>query len=348
MSPRPRHLGMAAAAALLIAGTAGGPARAAGDLFLYNWTDYTSPELIKKFEAETGVKVTLDTYDSNETLLAKLKSGGTGYDIVVVSSDFVPIFAKEGLIQKIDAPKLAGYANILDRWKSPAWDKDNQYSIPYDWGVTSFSYNSKKLQETPDSLKFLFEPPEDAKGKIGMFGSPSEVISLAEVYLGLPPCQTDTANMKRVSDLLEAQAPFVKVYNSDGIIDRQGSGETLVHQAWNGDAARTRAQNADVRFVFPKEGVVGWMDNVAVPTSAKDLDNAKLFISFLMKPENSGLSSNFTHYASAIAGAENSYDPALRDAPELKVPTDEKIVFTPSCPEAATKLMDRVWTKLKK
>ena len=197
-------------------------------------------------------------------------------------------------------------------------------------------------------MKFLFEPSDDIKGKVGMFGSPSEVISLAQVYLGMPPCQTDTANMKKVSDLLEAQAPAVKVYNSDGTVDREGSGETWVHQVWNGEAARARAQNADIRFVFPKEGVVGWMDNVAVPSSAKHPDNAKLFVAFLLKPENSAISSNFTHYASAITGAEKGYDPALRDAPELKVPAEEKIVFTPACPEAATKLMDRVWTKLKK
>lgn len=348
MSGRFRQFCVATVAALVANGAAGGPARAAGDLFIYNWTDYTSPDLIKKFEAETGVKVTLDTYDSNETLLAKLKSGGTGYDIVVVSSDFVSIFAKEGLIQKIDAPKLPGYANIMDKWKSPAWDKDNQYSIPYDWGVTSFSYNSKFVKQAPDSLAFLFEPPAEAKGKIGMFGSPSEVVSLAEVYLGLTPCQTDPANMKKVSELLEKQAPSVKVYDSDGIIDRQGSGETWVHQVWNGDSARARVQNGDIKFVFPKEGVVGWMDNIAVPTSAKDPDNAKLFVSFMLRPENSGLSSNFTHYASAVTGAENSYEPALKDAPELKVPADEKIAFTPACPEEATKLMDRVWTKLKK
>ncbi|WP_131196651.1 extracellular solute-binding protein [Lichenihabitans psoromatis] len=336
-----------AAAALMGCGAVA-PAHAAGDLFIYNWTDYTAPDVIKKFEKETGIKVTLDTYDSNETLLAKLKSGSAGYDIVVVSSDFVPIFAKEGLIQKIDGPKIPGYDNIDAKWKSPAWDKDNEYSVPYDWGVTAFTVNTKFVKDPGDSLKLLFSPPEDAKGKVGMFGAPSEVMSLAEVYLGMTPCQTDPANMKKVSDLLEAQAPSVKVYNSDGIIDRQGSGETWIHQAWNGDAARTRAVNPDVHFIFPKEGVVGWMDNMAVPTSAKDPDNAKLFIKFMMQPENSAMSSNFTHYASGIAGAEKFYDPAMKDAPELKVPADLKMQFTPACPEAATKLMDRVWTKLKK
>ena len=142
-----KHLSVAAAALALGIGAAGSAAQAGGDLFIYNWTDYTNPDLIKKFEAESGVKVTLDTYDSNETLLAKLKSGSAGYDIVVVSSDFVPIFAKEGLIQKIDAAKLPGYDNIKDRWKSPAWDKDNAYTIPYDWGLTSVAVNTKFVKD---------------------------------------------------------------------------------------------------------------------------------------------------------------------------------------------------------
>ena len=339
----------AAATAMLVTMGAASQARAAGgNLYIYNWTDYTAPDVIAKFQKETGVKVTVDTYDSNETLLAKLKSGSTGYDIIVVSSDFVPIFAKEGLIQKIDASKLPGYDGIEARWRSPAWDKDNTYSVPYDWGVTAFVVNTKAVKNVPDTLGVLFQPPPEAKGKVGMLGAPSEVISLAEVYLGMPPCQTDTANMKKVSDLLEQQAPAVKLYNSDGIIDRMASNETLIHQTWNGDAARARAQDPDLKFVFPKEGVVGWMDNIAVPTTAKDPDNARLFVQFMMKPENSAMSSNYTHYASAITGKEKFYDPAMRDAPELKVPDNTKIVFTPSCPEAATKLMDRVWTKLKR
>ena len=325
-----------------------GQARATGNLFIYNWTDYTAPALIQKFEKETGIKVTVDTYDSNETLLAKLKSGATGYDIVVISSDFVPIFIKEGLIQAIDAPKMPGYGNIAARWQSPAWDKDNRYTIPFGWGITSFVVNTKEIKEPAVSLKLLFEPPPEANGKVGMMSAPSEVMSLAELYLGLAPCQEDPAAMKSVYALLEKQAPSVKVYASDGIIEREASGETWLHEMWNGDAARAHIANPDVQFVFAKEGGVAWMDNVAIPTGAKDPENARLFVQFMLKPENSALSANFTHYASALTGTEAFLDPAMREAPALKVPPDYKIVFTPTCSEAAIKLIDRVWTRLKR
>ena len=324
------------------------PAQAGGDLYIYNWTDYTAPALIQKFEQETGIKVTVDTYDSNETLLAKLKAGGAGYDIVVISSDFVPIFVAEKLIQPIDAPKMDGFANIEARWRGPAWDRDNAYTVPFDWGVTSFDVNTKYVKGPVDSLKTLLDPPAEARGKVGMLSAPTEVMSTAELYLGLPPCETDAAGMKTVSALLEEQAPAVKVYASDGAIEREASGETWIIQIWNGDAARARLANPDVKFVFPKEGVVGWMDNMAIPATARNPDNARRFIDFMLKPENAAMSENFTHYSSAITGVERFLDPALRDAPELNVPKDERIVFTPTCPAPAIKLIDRVWTRLRR
>lgn len=327
---------------------AAGAAHAEGDLFIYNWTDYTSPELIAKFEKETGIKVTLDTYDSNETLLAKLKSGSAGYDIAVVSSDFVPIFSGEGLVEKIDAPKLEGFSNLDPRWVKPVWDPENAYSIPWNWGTTSYSVNTDAYKGPIDSLSVLFEPPPELSGKVGMFNSPSEVTSLAQVYLGMPPCQTDTANMKKVQDLLLAQAPAVKLYNSDGIIERQATGETVVHQQWNGAAMRSRELNKAVKYVYPKEGVVGWMDNVVVPTGAKNPDNARKFLSFIMQPENMALQSNFTKYSNAVVGSEAFFEASMKDAPELSPPAGLKVVFTPACSEEAIQLMDRVWTRLKK
>ena len=325
------------------------PAEAAGGhLYLFTWTDYTKPELIKAFEKETGIAVTIDTYDSNETLLAKLKGGSAGYDVVVITSDFVPIFIEQGLLQQVDAPTLPHFSNVEARWRGPAWDPANAYTVPFHWGVTAYAYNSAKVPGAFDSLKPLFDPPAEARGKVGMLGAASEVMSLAEIDLGLAPCQTETAAMKRVDALLEAQRPSVEVYNSDGIIERLASGEALMHQVWNGDAARARLLNPAIRFVFPKEGVAGWMDNLAVPKDARDADNAKLFLDFMMRPEIIAQSSNFTHYANAITGSDAYLDQEMRTAPELKLPADLRIVFTPTCPAPALRLIDKVWTRLRR
>ena len=339
-----RRLALAAAALLLAA-----PAQAAGGhLYVYNWTDYLAPELVRRFETETGIAVTVDTYDSNETLLAKLKAGSAGYDVVVITSDFVPIFIEQGLVQRIDAKALPHFSGVEARWRGPAWDPTNAYTVPFHWGVTAYAVNTVKVPGPFDSLATLFDPPPEARGKVAMLGAASEVMSMAELALGLAPCQTDSAAMKRVDGLLAAQKPSVEVYNSDGIPERLASGEALIQQAWNGDAARARLLNPAIRFVFPKEGVAGWMDNLAVPRDARDPENARLFLDFMLRPDVIALNSNFTHYANAITGSDAFLSEEMRTAPELKLPADLRIVFTPTCSAPALRLIDKVWTRVRR
>ena len=336
-------------AAAAVAGCLGSaPARADGkELLFYNWTDYTSPEMIKKFEAETGIKVTLDTYDSNETLLAKLKAGGTGYDIVVPSSDFVPIFIKEGLLEKVDVSKLPGYANLGSRWKEEPWDAGNKYTIPWQWGLTSYIVDTAVYKGPTESLKTLFDPPPELAGKIGMFGSPSEVISLALVYLGKPLCDAEPADMKAVSALLEKQKPAVKLYNSDGIKDRMVAGETAMHENWSGDALRARLEKPTLKFVFAKEGGVLWVDNLAIAKGAKNPESAKKFFEFMMKPENAAMETSFAGYQNGVDGSMKFVKPEYAESPEFNMPAGYKANFAKACPEAATKAYDRIWTKLR-
>ena len=322
-------------------------AQAAGELHLYNWTDYTSPEMIAKFEKETGIKVSIDTYDSNETALAKLTSGASGYDLIVVSNDFVPIFVSQGLFEPVDVAAMPNFRNLDPAWQKRSWDPDAKYSVPWVWGTTSYTVDTAVYKGPLDSLKTLFEPPAELQGKIGMFGSPSEVMSLALVYLGKSQCNTDSTDLKALDALLEAQKPFVKVYNSDGTVERQVSGETAMHQQWSGKAEATRQQKATVKYVYPKEGVVGWMDNVAVPKGAPNLDNAKAFLNFLMAPENIALQSSFSGYQNAVVGANTLLSAELGSSPEFNPPKDLKITFAPACPEKATRAYDRIWTKLR-
>ena len=336
---------IAAAAAVMMTGAPA--ARAAGDLFLYNWTDYTSPDLIGKFEEETGIKVTLDTYDSNETLLAKLKQGGGGYDIVVPSHNFVEILINEGLLRKIDAKSLPGYDNIDPKWQGPPWDPENAYTVPWQWGTTSFTVDTALYGGDIDTYAVLFEPPGELQGGIGMFNAPDEVIPMAQIYLGLPLCNESPEDMKQVLTLLENQKPHVKVYNSDGILERLVSGDTAIHMNWNGYSLRARKEKASLRYAYPREGTLSWFDNVAVPASARNYENALEFVAFMLKAENAAVQSNFAGYANGIAGSAEFMSDELKAAPEVNAPADVKAVFTRSCPEKAIKLADRVWTKLK-
>ena len=318
-----------------------------GHLHIYNWTDYTSEDMVKKFEKETGINVTIDTYDSNETALAKLKSGATGYDVMIISNDFVPIFVKQGLFQKVDAGAMPNFKNVDPRWQKRPWDPKAEYTVPWVWGTTSYAVDTSVYKGPTDSLKTLFDPPAELQGKIGMFGSPSEVMSLALVYLGKPQCNENPADLKELNALLQKQKPYVKVYNSDGTVERQVAGETLIHEQWSGKALATRQQKASFKYVYAKEGAVGWMDNVAVPSTAPDLDNAKKFLNFLMDPENIALQQKSTGYQSAIAGSNKFLPPEIGESPEFNPPADLKIVFAPPCEEKATRAYDKIWTGLR-
>jgi spermidine/putrescine transport system substrate-binding protein len=324
-----------------------GGALAQGELFLYNWSDYTAPKVIEKFEKETGVKVTLDVFDSNETLLAKLKSGGGAYDIVVPTNNFIPILIEEELIQKINAAELDGYDNIITGMKNPPWDPKNEYTVPWNYGTTSFCLNTDVYSEDYKTFETLFEPPEALQGKIGMFDSSEENICLAQIYLGLGQCNEDPEEMQRVLDLLVAQKPHVKVYSSEGIHERLISEDVAISGCWNGAAIRAREGNPAIEFVYPKEGVLGWADNLVVPTGAPNYDNAVKFIEFMLQPENAAIQSNFTGYANAIKGSEEFMTEELKNAPELHTPEDVPIRFQETCSETAIRLMDKVWTKVK-
>ena len=329
--------------------TAVPPAHAAdpGVLHIYNWTDYTSPDLIKKFTQETGIKVSLDTYDSNETLLAKLKAGTTGYDLVIVTNDFVKIFISQNLIQPVDVASMSNFKYLEPRWQTRPWDPKAQYTVPWQWGTTSFIYDTKVYPGPVDSLATLYHPPAVFDGNIGMLGSPSEVINLALVYEGAKPCDSDPALMKETLALLQAQKPFVKVYNSDAIDDRMISGETTMSMEWSGGASRVRARKPTVRYVYAKEGGVGWMDNLAIPVGAPDVENAKKFMNFMMDPQNAAIETEFAQYQNAVPNSAKYLPASISQAPEFNPPKDYKIFFSPGCDARATKSFDRIWTILR-
>lgn len=322
------------------------PVHAQEELYLYNWTDYTSPELIEKFESETGIDVTLDTFDTNETLLAKLKSGNATYDIVVPSHNFVSILVNEGLLQPVNVKDLAGYENLDPRWRDPKWDPGNRYSIPWQWGTTSFAVDTAVYDGPIDDYKVLFDPPPSLQGSIGMMNSPDDVINMALVYMGEPTCNEDPETMQAVLELLQAQKPYVKVYNSDGIKERMVSGDTAMHMMWNGYAMRAKAEKPSIEYAFPKQGVVTWMDNLVVPKNAAHPESAVRFIEFMLEPENAAMQSNFARYANGIKGSGQYLDEELTSADAFETPGDVENIFVDACPEKSIELYSRVWTKL--
>jgi len=321
---------------------------AAEQVNIFTWSGTFAPDVLKKFEAETGIKPTIDSYDSNETLLAKLKQGGSGYDVISPTHDFIPILISEGLLTPFNPGAEPYYNNLVDDLKKPAWDKDGLYTMPYYWGTTSFGLDSGVYGEPVDSYSLLFNPPKALQGKINMFDSPSEILSMASLYLGLPFCTEDSKQAQQILNLLKAQKPFVKTYSSKAGSIRENliAGELAMSTVWGGSFLRARLERPSLKYVYPKEGVLAWVEGLAIPKDARNLENAKTLIAFLSQPEVSAMTQAFLKHQSPIKGTDPYLDPSLKDAPELHIPADVKLVFNQTCGESAIRLADRVWTNL--
>lgn len=325
------------------------PAWAEGTLNIYNFGLYTPPDLIEKFETTYDVDVTLTEYDSNETALAKIEAGGHGFDIVVPSASVVPIFIEKGLLLKSEPNTLENFKNVAPEWVDVYWDPGRHFTIPYVWGTTGLMVNKDAYAGDINTLAMFFDPPEELKGKLNVVPSMNDVIDLALLYVGSEPCTADKEALKAARDTLVAAKPFwasIDYPSFEKFINEDLQGSIF----WNGAAMRIRAENPGFTFAYPKEGYLKWQDNVAILADAQNVDNAKLFLNFLMDPENAGIISNYTRYDNAIIGSKPFVDAEMADAPELKLPAeaDSKGYFQQTCAPEVQDLYARIWTDVTK
>ena len=321
-----------------------------GELNLYNWTDYISPELLDRFESETGITVNLDNYDSNETLLAKLQAGGANYDVIVPSDYMVAQMIELGLLQEVDPAAFPNGQYIKPEFLDVYFDPGRKYTAPYMYGTTGIAYDPTKTGVEITSWADFFDADSPAAGKIGTLNDQVEVIHAALRAVGSAPCSTNRDDYVKVEELLKNWKAGVAVINSDGVIGRMASGEQIMHMMWNGAFTRAQADNPNLQYVYPSEGINLWQDNFAVPNGAQNVDNAKIFINWMMDPKNIGEATNFVGYDNGITGSDAFMTPELASNPAVVIPEEFKALAqpTPGCPVEAIDLYDQVWTNFKK
>jgi spermidine/putrescine transport system substrate-binding protein len=324
------------------------PAQAAGQLSIYNWFDYMPQELLDKFSKQHDVEVTMDTYDSNETLLARLKAGVTGYDIAVPGDYMVQILIQEGMLEKVQPNQMENFKNMDLQWVDVYWDPGREYSVPYQWGTTSFMVDSDVYDGDIDTLDIIFNPPQALSGKINMLKDVNDVLNMGLRYLGFARCNDNPDELKQLNELLQTGKPHWLSFNSDGAKEVLVSGDVAAGMIWNGFGMRARAEQESLKYSYPKQGFTGWMDNIVVLKGAPNLDNAKLFLNFMLDPQNAAALTNFARYTAGVKGTEPYLDAELASAPELKLPEGTKPEFVPPCPEKVVRLYDRIWTNLLK
>jgi spermidine/putrescine transport system substrate-binding protein len=326
-----------------------GLAQAEGALNIYNWGNYTSPELIKKFEDTFNVKVTITDYDSNDTALAKARQGGTGFDIVVPSQNYVPIWIEEGLVQPVDAGQMENAKNILPEWADPEFDPGRKFSVPWAWGSVGVVVNTDVYKGEINTWGIIFDTPDELKGKVNVVPEMNDVMHAAIAFNGGKLCSDDKEILKKARDtLVNAKPNWISMeYNT---IEKMVAGDMSASSDWNGSALRQRLQKPSIQYGYPREGWALWSDNVMVLTEAKNVENAKLFMNFIMVPENAAMLSAFHRYANGIAGSLPFMPEDMRDAPEVVVPEEAMKVaeFSRACPPQVQELYTRIWTELQK
>ncbi len=334
------------AAALMMCSTA---AFAEGELFLYNWGNYTSPEMVKKFEDKYSVKVTITDFDSNDTALAKVEAGASGFDLVVPSAGFVDVFYEKGLIQELDLSKLPNHKNIAPEWMNVAWDEGRKLSVPFQWGSTGVSVNTKVYGGDINTSAIFMDPPAELAGKINVIPEMGDVLALATMYVGGEVCSEDPEVMKKVRDALLAAKP--KWLSMDySTIEKMTNNDYAATVDWNGSAMRARLGNPDVAYGYPKEGFGLWMDNVVLLKDAKNVENAYLFMDFIMDPENAAMLSAFARYGNGITGSDAFMPEDMKTAPEIVTPAEYAVngKFVVACTGKALEYQTAIWTELQK
>jgi spermidine/putrescine transport system substrate-binding protein len=325
------------------------PAYADGELNIYNWGNYTSPDVVKKFEQKYNVKVTITDYDSNDTALAKVRAGGSGFDMVVPSGNYMPIYIQEGLLLETRPDQMENFKNVDPMWVGVDYDPGRHYSVPWQWGTVGLSVNTKAYKGDINTWGIIFNTPEELKGKVNVVPEMNDVIDAAIKYNGGKHCSMDKEVLKKARDTLVAAKPnWVAMEYST--IEKMTKADYLATTDWNGSAMRQRLQNPDIKYGYPIEGFTTWMDNLSVLKDAKNVENAKLFQNFVMDPENAAGLSAFARYANGIAGSAQYMPADMKDAPELNIPKEMEghYEFATACPPEAVEIYTKIWTDLMK
>lgn len=340
--------------------------QAAGEVKVYNWSDYIGPDTLAQFEKDSAIKVRYDVFDTNEMLEAKLLSGHSGYDVVVPSSQFLSKQIRAGAYQPLQRELLPHWNHLDPRLmqRLEAADPGNRYAVPYMWGTVGVGYNEAKVRAVLgkdavlDSWAMVFEPGNLEKLKgcgVAFLDAPVKIIPQVMLYLGLDPNSTRPEDYKQASKRLMQLRPSVTYFNSSKYTADLANGDICVAIGYSGDVmqAQTRARESgkaiDIRYLMPKEGVNLWFDMLAIPKDAGNVGNAHALIDYLLRPDVIAPVSDYVGYANANKDATALMDPKVSGNPGI-YPDDDVIAHTfvsADLPENIQRLMTREWNRVK-
>lgn len=360
MSIKKRLLSLSLAALLCIPSFAGcfTAKAAAADtgvtINVYNWGQYISDgtdgylDVNAAFTEATGIEVNYMTFDTNESLYTKLKTGGSSYDIIVPSDYMAGRLIDEGLVQKLDFSNIPNYQYINEAYKNTAYDPNNAYSVPYTWGTVGVIYNKKYVDEADiGSWDLLWN--EKYAGKILMFDNNRDAFAIAESRLGYSLNTTDSVALTACAELLKQQKPVVQQYVMDQIFDKMTREEAWIAPYYAGDYLTMLEDNPDLGFFFPEEGFNLFIDCLMIPSSAEHKAEAEAYINFLLSPEVCGENLDYLGYSAPEDAAKEYMDPEVSSS-EIAYPSAETLARSEAflyLPTESNQLMDSLWLDVK-
>ena len=351
---------------ILAAAVATAQAGLAEEVRVYNWSDYIDEELLTKFEEETGYELIYDVFDSNEVLETRMLAGGSGYDVVVPTSDFLQRQISAGAFQKLDKSKLSNIDNLWDviLERTEAFDPGAEYSINYMWGTTGIGVNVEKVTEVlgedapVNSLELVFNPENMEKlAECGVYflDAPTEIIPAALQYIGEDPDTQDEDIIALAEPVLQAVRPYIQKFHSSEYISALANGDICVAVGWSGDIlqARDRAYEADngveIAYNAPVEGALMWFDQMAIPVDAPNPEGAHAFLDFILNAENMAAASNYVYYANGNAASKPFLlEDVIGDTAIYPDDVTLETLYTKGPYEARSqRVVTRMWTRIK-
>ncbi len=343
------------AAAVLLAVFAGHPALAdtSKSITVYNWGQYISDgtdgyiDVIDAFEQETGITVNYVTFDSNETMYTKLKTGGESIDVIIPSDYMIARLIEEEMLLELNFDNIPNFAYVDDEFKYMDYDPENRYSVPYTWGTVGVIYNKKYVDpEDIGSWDLLWN--EKYAGRILMFDNCRDAFGIAELCLGYSLNTTSQDELRAAGYLLTQQKPYIQAYVMDQIFSSMEREEAWIAPYYAGDYLMMVQENPDLGFYFPEEGFNIFVDAMCIPKSAQNKEGAEAFINFLCRPEISGENLDYLGYSTPISAAKEYMDPETAASP-IAYPDEETLARSASftfLPTQSSQLMDALWLEV--
>ncbi|HIX34007.1 MAG TPA: ABC transporter substrate-binding protein [Candidatus Gemmiger avium] len=322
-------------------------------LNVYNWGQYISDgtdgsvDVLSAFETLTGIKLNYTTFDTNESLYAKLKSGGARYDVIFPSDYMVGKMIAEDMLEPLDFANIPNAADVGDAYRGLSYDPDDAYSVPYTWGLVGLVYNTTMVEGEPDSWDALWD--QAYSGQILMFNNSRDAFAIAARRLGMSLNPANVEEVEQIAQELKAQKPLVQAYVMDEIFDKMEGGEAAFAPYYAGDALTMLDENPDLGFVIPQEGTNRFVDAICIPKGCANKEAAEIFINYLCEPDVGLANIEYLGYSTPLNTVWERLDDEIKYSP-IAYPDESVLVNTETfevLPDEVNAAMDKAWSSMK-